>query len=165
MIIRKTNANDITSVMNIFYIARNYMINNGNATQWENGYPNEDIVNTDISNGNSYVCIDDGEIVGTFSFIIGTDPTYQKIENGHWHQDKLYGTIHRLASNGQKKGIAKACFDFCISQIDYVRIDTHMDNLSMQAAIKKYGFQKCGTILVRNGGKRLAFDYSKNPLL
>lgn len=32
----------------------------------------------------------------------------------------------------------------------------------MQAAIEKYGFQKCGIIYVRDGAERIAYDYMKS---
>ncbi len=92
--------------------------------------------------------------------IIGDEPTY-RVKDGTWNYNKPYGTIHRLASNGKAKGIAKASFDFCSSIMDYIRIDTHKNNLSMQAAIEKYGFQKCGIIYVRDGSERIAYDYMK----
>lgn len=159
MEIRKSTINDIDEILSIFDYAREYMVTHGNATQWGAGYPGTDVLTKDIANGDSYVMIANGMIVGTFSFIVGDEPTYQLIDNGTWNYNKPYGTIHRLASNGMCKGIAKACFDFCSNQIDYMRIDTHDDNLTMQAAIERYGFQKCGTIYVRNGAKRIAFDY------
>lgn len=161
MIIKKTTEKDIDEVMALFVTARIYMCEKGNTTQWEKGYPSIEILKTDISYGNSYLCMDKEEIVGTFSFIIGEEPTYRIIENGRWNRDRAYGTIHRLAANGKKKGIARACFDFCTSQIDYIRIDTHKNNQAMQAAIKNYGFQECGTIYVRDGSERVAFDYCK----
>lgn len=40
-------------------------------------------------------------------------------------------------------------------------IDTHKKNLSMRAAIEKFGFQFCGNIYVRNGSERIAYDYQK----
>lgn len=69
-----------------------------------------------------------------------------------------YGTIHRIASDGTAKGMARFVFDWCAQQIDYLRIDTHENNRPMQAAVLRYGFQPCGVVQVR-GGARLAFDY------
>ena len=57
------------------------------------------------------------------------------------------------------KGIARACFEYCIKQIDYIRIDTHKDNISMQTAIERFGFHKCGNIYVKGGAERIAYDY------
>ena len=98
------------------------------------------------------------QIVGGFAFIIGREPNYAVIENGAWHSDQPYGTIHRIASNGQAKGIACACFDFCHSKIDCLRIDTHADNKPMQNAIGSYGFRYCGIIHVADGTPRNAYD-------
>lgn len=161
MEIRKSKLEDVNKIMEIFRIARTYMIAQGNTTQWGDGYPGEEVLKTDIENGNNYVIIKDEKIVGTFSFIVGEEPTYQIIKNGEWHCNKPYGTIHRLASNGTVKGVARTCFEYCLGFIDYLRIDTHKDNISMQAAIKKFGFQTCGNIYVRNGSERIAYDYVK----
>lgn len=161
MEIRKSKMNDIETIMKIFDSAREYMIENGNATQWDKGYPSVDILKQDIDNRNSYVMIDNGIIVGTFSLIIGDEPTYQVIEDGQWHHFQEYGTIHRVASSGVTKGIARKCFEFCLQQVAYLRIDTHHDNQSMRSAIKRFGFKECGYIYVRDGSKRIAFDYLK----
>lgn len=85
------------------------MRSKGNLTQWNDGYPSVEIITEDIDNGNSYVFVENDEIVGTFAFIIGEDPTYQVIEDGEWHSSKIYGTIHRIASSGKAKGLAKTC--------------------------------------------------------
>lgn len=161
MEVRKSTANDMNEILSIYDSARAYMVTHGNPTQWQAGYPGEDVLAKDIANGDSYVITADGTIVGTFSFIIGEEPTYQIIENGEWNYNKPYGTIHRVASNGIRKGVAAICFDYCSRQIDYMRIDTHEDNLAMQNAIGKYGFQKCGIVYVRDGTRRIAFDYMR----
>ena len=159
MEVRKSTEQDIPAILDIYDIARNYMRAHGNTTQWGDGYPGREVLERDIREANSYVMIENGKIVGTFSFIIGEEPTYRVIKNGKWNADRPYGTIHRLASNGTTKGIARACFDFCTEFIDYVRIDTHRDNLSMQTAILRYGFRQCGNIYVRDGSERIAYDY------
>lgn len=159
MKIRRAIPEDVKTIMKIYEYARQFMAESGNLTQWSPAYPNEDVVEKDIANGNCYVCVENETIVGTFALIIGEEPTYHTIEQGIWRCDMPYGTIHRLAGNGQAKGVSKACFDFCKSKIDYLRIDTHADNKPMQAAILKNDFKKCGIIHVENGDPRIAFDY------
>ena len=161
MEIRHTRKEDIPVIMELFEHAKAFMRSRGNLTQWNDGYPSVEIITADIDNGNSYVFIENDEIVGTFTFIIGEDPTYQIIEDGEWHSSQPYGTIHRIASSGKTKGLAKACFDYCSKKINYLRIDTHEDNQPMQDAILRYGFRKCGIIYVRDRSKRVAFDYIK----
>jgi len=165
MHIRKAEINDLPVIMNIYEKAKIFMRNNGNPTQWASGYPNEEVISKDIADGNLYVFIENNNIVGVFAFIIGDEPTYQRIENGNWHSTMEYGTIHRLASDGSTKGIAKSCFDFCRQKCNYLRIDTHRDNKPMLSAIRKYGFQECGIIYVHDGSERIAFDYIVNKSL
>lgn len=159
MEIRRAAEEDVMAIMKIYEYARKFMVENGNPTQWSPAYPNEDVVERDIVNGNCYVCVVNETIVGTFAFIVGEEPTYRAIEHGSWHYDIPYGAIHRLAGSGQVKGVSKACFDFCKSKIDYLRIDTHADNKPMQSVILKNDFKKCGIIHVENGDPRIAFDY------
>lgn len=161
MIIRNAVEEDIPAINKIYNIARQFMRDNGNKKQWINGYPSEDLLKNDIKENNLYVCDENNSLCGVFAFILGEDPTYKVIENGNWHSDNTYGTIHRIASNGTVKGLAKQVFDFCLTKSDYLRIDTHEDNIPMQNTVTKYGFKKCGTIYVADGSPRVAFDYIK----
>ena len=157
MNIRKTTLNDLDDVSAIYEIARDYMRSHGNPDQWGDSYPSREMIIEDIMREDSYLIEADGQICGVFVFIIGEDPSYRIIQNGKWNGSGPYGTIHRIASNGRKHGIAQCCFEFCEQQIRYLRIDTHQDNLTMQAAIRRFGFRECGTIFVSNG-PRIAFD-------
>ena len=78
MEIRLTELKDLPLVMEIYDNARAFMRANGNATQWIDGYPSESFIRQEIEDGHSFVCTDEqGEILGTFCFILGEDPTYQ----------------------------------------------------------------------------------------
>lgn len=159
MEIRQAVIDDLPAILKIYEKARNFMKENGNPTQWAGGYPEKELLENDIKQKQCYVCVEDNQIVGVFVFIIGEDPTYQIIEQGAWHDSMTYGTIHRIASDGRIKGITQKCFDFCSKKNKYLRIDTHADNLPMQNAVQKYGFQRCGIIYVRDGSPRIAYDY------
>ncbi len=95
--IRKTNITEIETLMDIFEQGKRIMRKDGNMKQWTNGYPTIEIINKDIENENSYVCIDEQQhIIGTFAFINGNDPTYTHIYEGEWMDDtRPYGVIHR----------------------------------------------------------------------
>ena len=142
------------------------MAQHGNPNQWgPTNWPPEALIQDDIRNGNSYVCIsEDGKIVGTFYFIQGPDiePTYREIENGRWLDDSPYGVVHRLASDGSVKGMGRFCLDWAYEQCGHLRIDTHGDNRVMQNLVKKAGFVHCGTIyVVEDDYPRLAFERSE----
>lgn len=158
--IRKTNPAEIETLMDIFEQAKRIMRKAGNMKQWTGNYPPAELVMRDIENGNSYVCLDDtGEIIGTFAFICGNDPTYAHIYEGSWVEDtQPYGVIHRLASTEDSKGVAAACLKWCYKQIPNLRADTHRDNHILQHILRKHGFQYCGIIYLTNGDERLAFQ-------
>lgn len=71
MKIRKSRMEDVNDIMNIIAAAKQYMAIHGNATQWVDGYPGEEIIISDIKDNNSYVITHNDTIAGTFSFIIG----------------------------------------------------------------------------------------------
>lgn len=160
MTISKALISDIDKIMPVYDCACRFMTENGNPNQWINGYPSREVIADDIQHGNSYVCRDEnGTIVAAFTFIIGSDPTYQLIKDGSWLNDTVpYGVIHRLASNGTQHGIGKSCIDWCFTRIDNIRIDTHRDNLIMQHLVTAYGFIYCGIIYTHNHTERLAYQ-------
>lgn len=100
-------------------------------------------------------------IHGVFSFIIGEDPTYAHIENGSWLNEKPYGTIHRMASDGTRRGMLRECLDYCRNLIPEIRMDTHEKNFSMQRACEHLGFQRCGVIYVADGTPRIAYQLAE----
>lgn len=161
MDIRKSRLEDMPAIMDIFEAARAFMRKHGNHSQWINGYPSEAVILADIQKGNSYVITTgEGKVVGTFAFIVGDDPTYSYIE-GEWLNDRPYGTIHRIASAGTTRGIADRCLEYCCSQIDNIRIDTHADNTVMINWVTRAGFRHCGTIYIADGTPRLAFHLTQ----
>ena len=157
MKIRLARKEDIQTICRIYDLAREHMRAEGNTDQWKK-YPNEENALEDFRKKALYVMEED-EIVAVFTFFIGEEKNYRKIEAGAWRKAEPYGSIHRLASSGKCRGIAKACFSYCLERIPYLRIDTHEKNLSMQEALKSFGFRYCGIVYVEDGSRRLAFDY------
>lgn len=160
MEIRKTTLVDIPRLHEIFAIARRFMAETGNPNQWADDYPSEELLVADIQSGDSYVCVNDSRVVATFVLRGGIDPTYNNIYGGEWLNDNPYATIHRIASDGEIKGIFKYSLEFALQHYHSIRIDTHSDNRVMQNAIKKAGFKYCGIIHCWNGSERLAYQYN-----
>ena len=100
MKIRKSRCEDISEIMNIISIAKEYMIAHGNPTQWGADYPGEEVLKSDIMNNNSYVIriiikknrrfardnffIFRRYIVGTYGISIICVFIQQKIHNIHY---------------------------------------------------------------------------------
>lgn len=163
MEIRHTSLQDLNTVMTIYDHARQYMREHGNYNQWINGYPDIELIKTDIAEKRSYVCTEEEQVVGVFCFTIGIDPTYQTIYEGAWLNERPYAVIHRIASASHKKGVASYCLAWCFEQYPNIRIDTHDDNYVMQCFLSKNGYTKCGIIYLESGAPRVAYHKENNP--
>ncbi len=161
MNIRNATINDLDEIMRIYKFAQEFMIRNGNPTQWGATYPNRDLIISDIKAGACKVIYDERGIHGVFALSDGIDPTYIHIEAGAWLNDEPYLTIHRIASDGKVHGIFQYALSFCKKMSNNIRIDTHQDNLIMQRVIEKNGFLRCGIIHVDDGTSRIAYQWSQ----
>ena len=164
MELRRTTEKDIARVMEIIRDGQRYF-RQANIDQWVNNYPNEDIINEDISKGYSYVLVSEGKIVATAAVAFNGEPTYEKIYEGNWLTDEEYAVIHRIAVAEELKGqgvasvLLKMVEELCQErQVRSIKIDTHEDNKSMQRLMEKNGFIYCGIIYLESGSKRIAFE-------
>ena len=87
MEIRKTKPEELEVLLKMYEHARRFMATHGNASQWENNYPSPQLILDDITEGNSYVCTEKDQIVATFYYKEGADPTYMRIYEGEWIND------------------------------------------------------------------------------
>lgn len=80
--IEKAKLEDLPRILQIYASARKFMKQSGNPKQWGDSFPPEDLLAKDIEKEQLYVVKDDTGIHGVFAFIIGKEPTYEKIEQG-----------------------------------------------------------------------------------
>lgn len=158
MLIRKTKMDDLDVVLTLFENARKFMKENGNPSQWTDGYPQRSVIEQDILTGKSYVCVKDQTIIASFYFAVELDPTYSVIKNGRWLNDHPYGVVHRITTNGSERGIATYCLNWCLLECGNLRIDTHANNIPMHNLLIKCGFTMCGIITIKNGDSRTAYQ-------
>lgn len=155
--VRNANKNDLPRIEEIYAFARAFMERTGNPNQWGKTNPPHEWLVDDIRQQLLHVIEDENGIHGVFYFFIGEDPTYGEIEDGYWHYNTTYGTIHRIASDGSG-GILRTAVNYCAGLIDHIRIDTHHDNVVMQNAVAKLGFKRSGIIHLANGSPRIAYE-------
>ena len=125
MFIRPTQIEDLDAAMALYDHARQYMRQNGNDQQWGGGYPSRELVTEDITKGQSYLCCDDnGTPLAVFCFTVGEEPTYRKIYQGTWLDEKPYGVIHRLGVGAHRGGVCSFCLAWCWQQ--------HPNNISIK---------------------------------
>ena len=160
--IRHTRVEDIPRLQALFSHARSFMLETGNPSQWTAAYPSEELLRKDIGSRDSYVVEDEKQtVIATFVLRCGIDPTYDVIYEGRWLNDAPYATIHRIASDGTRKGILHLAMQFALLDYRNIRIDTHRDNQVMRNAIAKEGFVYCGIIHCWNGDERVAYQFRK----
>ena len=162
MRIRNATTGDLPEIRRIYDAAKAYMDTSGNPNQWAVGHPPEEFLRQDIELSRLYVCEDDGKLCGVFMLSWEADPTYHYID-GAWLNEEPYGVIHRIASDGTKKGIFEFVLKFCTEKVAEqsivnLRIDTHGDNKTMQHLVEKFGFLRCGIIYLENGSPRIAYQ-------
>lgn len=164
MKLRKALPFDITPIMEIIKDAQLYLKELG-IDQWQNHYPTEETILTDIRHGHGYVLINEGNIIATVAISFDGEKTYEHIYEGAWLSNRDYAVIHRLAVAHVNKGkgvsneILKITEEMCIGRgISSIKIDTHEHNRGMQHILKKNGYTYCGLIYVEDGTKRIAFE-------
>ena len=133
------------------------------SNQWQDGYPNLEVVKTDISLGKGYVLEIDNAIAAYAALVFNDEPAYKEII-GDWLTNDDFLVIHRVAVSDDflGKGIAVLLFqkleDFAKEhQVFSIKVDTNFDNLAMLHILEKLNYQYCGEVYFR-GGARKAFE-------
>ena len=154
MNIRLANILDADRIFEIYKYARAYMKAHGNPNQWGDDRPEKSLTKDDIKNQRCYVMEDDGHIFACFVFTIGFEKEYE----AKFPSKDKYGVIHRVASDGSKRGIVERIVDFAKGKVNLLRIDTHEDNKTMQRAIERQNFKKLGIIYLEDKSARILYE-------
>lgn len=154
MNIRLATALDADRIFEIYEYARAYMKAHGNPYQWGDDRPKKSLTEDDIKNQRCYVMEDDGHIFACFVFTIGFEKAYE----AKFPSKVEYGVIHRVASDGSKRGIVELIVDFAKGKEKLLRIDTHEDNKTMQNCIERQNFKRLGIIYLEDGSPRILYE-------
>jgi hypothetical protein len=158
-IIRQATHADMAEIMMVMVSARQIMRSSGNLRQWDDSYPSEDIISSDMERCGGFVLEEDGRVVAYFAFLASPEPTYDKIYDGRWiDNEHSYHVIHRIASYPDVHHVFRDIMEYAFSKDRNIRIDTHRDNHIMQHNIEKHGFTYCGIIHLASGDERLAYQ-------
>ena len=131
---RGARRSDLEQILEIYAHARKAMADSGNPTQWGDSYPPQEMLEEDIDSNRLFVYTVNGRL------------------------EAPYGTIHRLASTGDRRGVASEVIAWCLEHCESLRADTHADNKIMQHLLEKNGFARCGIIHVEDGTPRVAYQ-------
>lgn len=163
--VRQTTLDDLPKAMETIAGTKKTLSDNG-VDQWQQGYPNEEIVKQDIEEDIGFSLILDGEIVGGAALQQGYDKDFQDMIDGAWdsESDVTYAIIRRLSVNEKGKRFCSDLIENLLTISHYlgysdVRTDVHPDNLEMKRIITDCGFVEKGTIRVaRENDKRIAYQ-------
>lgn len=159
---RKAEASDKDAIWEIIKqsIERRRM---DGSQQWQNGYPNEQTVESDIAKKFGYVLTVDGKIAVFVALIFNDEPAYSSIE-GAWLTNGEFVVVHRVAVSEDYagKGLVKKLFDYIedfvkSENVLSVKVDTNFDNLAMLKILDAKGYTYCGEVFLA-GGIRKAFE-------
>lgn len=161
-ILRKATIKDKDRVWGVLQQAIELRKQDG-SQQWQDGYPNAEVVQHDIDQGYGYVLLSEGRILAYIAVIFDGEPAYNALE-GKWLSDQDYVVVHRLAvaqdikTKGAATFIMKQVEALAVARKVYsIKVDTNFDNKAMLRVFEKLGYQYCGEVHFR-GGARMAFE-------
>ncbi len=133
------------------------------SNQWQDGYPNPEVVANDISKGAGYVLIQEGLIIGYVAIMINDEPEYARLK-GEWLTNDDFVVFHRVAvaETHLGQGVAKELFlrieEFAREhEIKSIKADTNFDNKAMLYLFDKFQYRYCGEVTFR-GTPRRAYE-------
>ena len=159
---RKASVSEVPQIWEIIQQAIVRRKNDG-SQQWQDGYPNENVIKQDITKGIGYVLIDDNIVAGYAAILFNDEPAYEQLK-GTWLTNGDFAVVHRVAISDDYlgKGLAQKIFLFTEdlakgNNIFSIKVDTNFDNLPMLKILEKLGYTYCGEVTFR-GSFRKAFE-------
>lgn len=130
--------------------------------QWDEHYPTQQHILTDIENGHAYGYFIENTLKGYVALNELYDVEYNAIE---WHTQPPFLIVHRLAIHPiiQEQGIGKKCMlaieTFAKNNgYNAIRLDTYIPNLKANKLYIGLGYSNTGTVEFRKG---LFYCYEK----
>lgn len=148
--IRRAHSGELQEIMNLISKCVQVM-QAGGSDQWDEGYPNREVISEDIRNGTLFICTDQGAIAGILVLDEKQTEQYQDIEWIETHGPHLI--MHRLAVHPeiQGKGIARRLIAFAeefarSGGYRSIRLDTYAKNDRALRLYPSLGYSHRGEI-------------------
>jgi GNAT superfamily N-acetyltransferase len=158
MIIRKAEISDLENIMKMYNSCVGGMLKNG-IDQWDESYPNTEIISDDLKLGSYFVAELNGKIVGGVNIDQQQDPTYLNI---NWKDNSnQFLVVHRLGVQEENwgDGIGKALMMFSEELVkeqglSSIRLDTYSENPKAMEFYLRLGYNELGTIDLKPNKKK-----------
>jgi GNAT superfamily N-acetyltransferase len=156
---RKAKTTDLQQIWKIIQQAIQRRKADG-SNQWQDGYPNPEVLQKDIKKKEGFVLMDGEIILGYCAILINDEPAYANIE-GDWLTNEDFVVFHRVAIAEEflGKGLAQKMIIFIeefalANNIFSVKADTNFDNYAMMKIFEKTGYTYCGEIYFRESPRK-----------
>lgn len=152
---RLATIDDLDNVVEMFSLAVNDMNNRG-IYQWDDIYPNVDVLNSDIENKQMYLGVSQDKIICAFVINFQCDDEYKKAK---WKYPKSsYMIIHRLCVNPNYQNIGIGMksmlkIEDMVKKMDIesIRLDAFTENPKAIRLYEKLGYSIIGYADWRKG--------------
>ncbi len=159
---RKAAISDLNPIWELLQLAIQRRKEDG-STQWQDGYPNPEVIEQDIKKEAGFVLTVGDTILGYCAVLIDDEPEYARIQ-GSWLTNESFVVFHRLAVSEKHLGkglaqlILKKIEDYALENNIYsIKADTNFDNAAMLKIFEKTAYSYCGEVYFR-GSPRKAFE-------
>ena len=165
---RKATPADLAGIMDVVHQAQAFIAGQG-IDQWQDGYPEPELLARDIESGIGCVFEVDGIIAGYMVPLAEPEPVYNALD-GEWiNRDAPYLTVHRMAIDDGYRGTGLSRQMLAYAEalardrgMKSVRADTHRGNLAMRGLLAKCGFVYCGEVVYEvSAGDPIRVAYEK----
>lgn len=163
MIIKKAKISEIGEIMLMYKSCVEGMLAN-NIDQWDESYPNEDIIMQDLIAKTYFIVIEQNIIIAGINIDQNQDKTYLPLK---WKDKKnQFLVVHRLAVKEAfwGRGIGKSLMSFteklAIKKgLNSIRLDTYSGNPKAMDFYKRIGYNEVGIINLKpNKNKYHCFE-------
>ena len=148
---RYAEKGDLDRIVALIVRARAYIASQG-IDQWQDGYPEPEIIMGDMESRIGLVFESDGQICAYMALMDTAEPVYDELD-GRWLSNGPYATIHRMAIDDgfRGKGVSSAMLALAEEyaqqrRLVSVRADTHTGNRAMRGLLGKSGYVYCGEV-------------------
>jgi len=148
---RAAEKKDLDQIIRLIANARSYIASQG-IDQWQDGYPEPELIENDMDQGIGLVFEEDEKICAYMVLMDIPEPVYDDLE-GRWLSDMPYATIHRMAiddgfrGKGVSAAMLKRAEEYALERsLGSVRADTHTGNKAMRGLLEKSGYVHCGEV-------------------
>ena len=152
---RPATPDDLDALVALYAAAARDMRDRG-IDQWDEYYPDREILSEDVESGDMVLGLLDGELACAYVVNRDCDPEYA---SGAWaHAQGRFCVLHRLCVNPamQGKGLARQAMARMEKTareqgFDSVRLDVFSQNLHAQRLYEGLGYRRTGEVRFRKG--------------